>query len=294
MQVADLLVQMQELEIARLQAALNAMSAPCEAVAQQAATASIGPAAHNPKTGVFGSCGAPDIAAMKHSRANRAASLSTPSVTTCTQPQHTRQQAAPLRRQSQQAHFQYPEDPPSSVGQQQRQCNTASTFSWHTQQRFISKSSGSDAGQKTAAYSVQEPDSPPQPTPALRHDACGGHASRASHRTTDESEDPPAGCIYQDTTIRRTMTPLRNGKAVGAWSQYEENTVRHVRQIKQSEARLHHMSPVHQPHVTQGESVVPACLVLMLHQCPEGEACFLCKAAIFNCCPAFVLLQPLA
>lgn len=237
------------------------MSAPSDALAQQAAAASSGPTLHQSETGVFSSQNAPDVAALKHSRANRAAPTSTHNMTPCTQPQHTRQQAAPLKRQSQQVHFQYPEDAPSPVGQLQGQSNTASTSSWHTQRRFISKSSGNGAGQKTAAYTVEEPDSPAQPASTLQHDACSWHPSRASDRGTDECEDPPAGCLYQDTTIRRTTTPLRNGRPAGEWSHHEEITVRQVRQIKQSEAGLHPMPPVHQPHVVQSDATVPACLL---------------------------------
>ena len=215
------------------------MSALSEASPQYGAPGYDTPAAHQADTGVFCSH-ASATAATSSLPADKAATGPTCDLPSSMQRQQARQQAATAGRQNHQECFQYPEDIPAAVTQPKRQ---------HQQQQSVptQQRTGRGAVSQAAAYSVEEPDSPAQASSALQH-----HEQHTAPGTrADGDSDPPAGCLYQDTTIRRTTTPLRNGKPTGAWSHHEEITVRQV-QIKQSEARMHHAPALHQPHVMQG------------------------------------------
>ena len=251
---------LQELEIGTLQTALQALSASSKGPQQPAAHSQTA-ATLQSNTGVF--CPqSPASAPPQSLPADKSARGSIQKTTSATGLQQTRQQPAPLKRHSPEGRFQYPEDAPST-GQQvaghKPQAESTIPFTTCRQQEQHStaqKASGHCHGPQSAAYTVEEPDSPVQPALTAQH-ATHQRPSRVSGMTAagarDPPRDPPAGCLYQDTTIRRVTTPLKTGKVSGPWAHHEEITVRQVRQIHQSEARLHRLPPPHQPHVVQGE-----------------------------------------
>ena len=253
---------LQELEIGTLQTALQALSASSNGP-QQPAAHSHTAAALQPNTGVFcpQACAS---AAPQPLSADESSCGSIQKSTPATRLQRTQQQPAPVKKHRSEGRFQYPEDTPSTSQQvaghkpQAEYTIPSSTCRQQDQHNFAQKACGHCHGQQPTAYTVEEPDSPVQPASTAQH---GAHEepSRASGMTAAgvraPPQDPPAGCLYQDTTIRRVTTPLKNGKVSGAWAHHEEITLRQVRQINQSEARLHRLPPIHQPHVVQGEYI---------------------------------------
>lgn len=247
---------LQELEIGTLQTALHALSSSCNDP-QQPATCSHAAAAPQPDTGVFGRQ-PPATAASIPLSANTSTHASLRNVTPIQQTHQNMAPPAPLARHRHAGRFQYPEDTPSPAeqakGQRQKQHIPPSTCSQHAHH---SSASGRGHASQPAAYTVEEPDSPAQPTGSAAQPGAQQVPCRA---TGTGARDPPAGCLYEDTTIRRVITPLKNGRPLGAWAHHEEITVRQVRQINQSEARLHHLPPPHQPHILQGKGLILGCL----------------------------------
>ena len=243
---------LQELEIGTLQTALQALSASYNG-SQQPAAHSHTAAALQPNTGVF--CPqAPASAAPKSLPADKITCGPINNSTSATRLQQTQQQSAPLKGHRPEERYQYCEDAPSSSQQlagHKPQAEYTIPLKRQDQHSSLQKTSGHCHGQQPAAYSVEEPDSPVQPPLTAQHDAHEG-PSRVCGMTVAGARDPPVGCLYQDTTIRRITTPLKTGKVSGAWAHHEEITVRQVRQINQSEAGLNCLPPPHQPHVVQG------------------------------------------
>lgn len=117
---------------------------------------------------------------------------------------------------------------------------------------------------QAAQYTVQEPDSPCQtktdsgsnraPQPASARHPCTD-SIRSHHGSYAGNTDLPGGCLYQDTTIRRTTTPLKDGKRNTAYAHEEYITVRQIREIRRSEAHNVSWMEHGQPHVTQGQLI---------------------------------------
>lgn len=247
---------LQELEIGTLQTALHALSSSCNDP-QQPATCSYTAAAPQPDTGVFGRQ-PPATAASVPLSANTSTHASLRNVTPVQQTLQNTAPAAPLARHRHVGRFQYPEDTPSPAeqtkGQRQTQHIPPSTCSQHAHH---TSASGQGYAPQPAAYTVEEPDSPAQPTGSAAQPGAQQVPCRA---TGTGAQDPPAGCLYEDTTIRRVITPLKNGKPSRAWAHHEEIIVRQVRQVNRSEARLHHLPPPHHPRILQGKGLVLGCL----------------------------------
>lgn len=192
--------------------------------------------------------------------------------------------------------FQYPEDPTSPPDSHRFTAlheRTSVTAARHDAQQHLHthppdwnrnlqthQHGQQKASNQVAQYTVQEPDSPChtsslhnpsrnlQPAAAVMH--TGSSARRTGSNSVDGS-DLPAGCLYQDTTIRRTTTPVKNGKRSTAWAHEEFVTVRQIREIKRSEA--HNMSWLQrgEPHTTQGAlSCSPS-----LQECPMPKPCLI-------------------
>ena len=250
---------MQELEIARLQIALQALTASPNADSQAPAVSSTLP---NSDTGVFSSRNTPPA----HTAAACATSVqgvptrhgagggqSASGRVTAHQGGHTQQQL-----------FLYPEDTPllpqqgtgnqhhaqarphahgTGVQQQQQQ----------QQQQRLQQPQDPAIIDEAQEYTVEEPESPVQQViPEHAPSGSPTHGRQPSEHTRgpqDRHRDPPAGCLYQGTTIRRTTTPSRSGRA---WTQHEEITVRQIREIRQAEACNGDLPPPHCPHVMEG------------------------------------------
>ena len=252
---------LQELETGTLQTALQALSASSKGPQQPAAHSHTAVTLQS-DTGVF--CPQAPASALPQSLpADNSARGSIENTTPATGLQQKQQQPAPLKGHRPEGRFQYPEDAPST-GQQvaghKPQAEYPIPFTTCRQQDQHStaqKASGHCHGPQSAAYIVEEPDSPVQPAltaqQAARQRPPSVPGMVAATGARDPPRGPPAGCLYQDTTIRRVTTPLKSGKVSGAWAHHEEITVRQVRQIHQSEARLHRLPPPHQPRVVQGE-----------------------------------------
>lgn len=297
-------LSLQEMEISTLQTALQALSASSIAPQQPEAQAHAA-AVPQPNSGVF----CPQVHVATHSAthslpADKGAHGPFQDLTPSTRLQQTQQQSTPRKGQRPEGRFQYPEDTPpagqqvaghkpqavnllSSTCRQQDQHSPAQKEEapghCHGQQGQPSSVTGAPDhchGQYPAAYTVEEPDSPAQPASTGQNGVAGEEPTWASGRTAAGTRnpppkppaDPPAGCLYQDTTIRRVTTPLKNGKVTGTWAHHEEITVRQVRQINQSEARLHRLPPLSQPHVVQGNCSD--------HLPCSRRICFICASAV--------------
>ena len=271
-------IWLQELEIGTLQTALQALSASSS---QQPAAPNHTAAALQPNTGVF--CPQAPASAAKSLPADKIAHGSIQNSTPAAQLQQTQQQPAPLKGHTPEGRFQYPEDAPSTSEQVAGHKPLAehiiplSTCRQQDQHSSVQKPSGHCHGQQPAVYTVEEPDSPAQPASLAQHAAHEGPSmvyGMTAAGARDPPTDPPAGCLYQDTTIRRVTTPLKSSKVSGAWAHHQEITVRQVRQINQSEAGMHCLPPPHQPHVVQREYLASEsdctvhCCALW---CPQGS-----------------------
>lgn len=242
----------QEIDIARLQTALQALTAAPDMDAQPK-SASSGLLYSN--TGVFSSHTTPPHSATQHaSAAANAASTNTLLFRQKANPLHntTEQQHA----RSQQHLFLYPEDAPLTSEQDTERhglCSRphAQNKRKHMQQQPMLQADGAAGREQIQAYTVQEPDSPVQPIQAAHtsSNTPSHNVVQPIRRPSSAPKDPPAGCLYQDTTIRRTTTPSRNGRT---WTHHEEITVRQIREIRQSEACVAHLPPANRPQVMQG------------------------------------------
>lgn len=266
---------MQELELKQLQAAVQALDGPAidshctftSSVQQQQQQQHI-------KTGVFGSNDA--ACAKSHSVASNGQSGQHmgPGSSKNHHFTATTIQAAQMSKHAAHAQgFQYPEDPSSPLDQRRAGAqgyHSPITAARQEAEQHLSAHAPNlradwqarqhrqqDVSNQAAAYTVQEPDSPchfeahPDQSRGFQPAAAVMRTRVPNHSHVDSS-DLPAGCLYQDTTIRRTTTPLKNGKHTTAWAHEEFVTVRQIREIKQSAA--HHVAWLAhgQPHVTQG------------------------------------------
>ncbi|DBA99885.1 TPA: hypothetical protein ACH3X1_013771 [Trebouxia sp. C0004] len=241
-----------ELDIARLQTALEALTAAPDMDAQPKSASSV---LQHSDTGVFSSHTTPPHAAAQHaSAAANAAS---------TKPLLFRQKANPLHNTTEQQHarsqqhlFLYPEGTPLASEQDTERHGLHSrphAQSKHIQQQPMLLADEAAGREQTQAYTVQEPDSPVQPFQAA-HTSSNTPAQNDFQQIRPSSAPihPPAGCLYQDTTIRRTTTPSRHGRA---WTHHEEITVRQIREIGHSEACAAHVPPPNRPQVMQVSEV---------------------------------------
>jgi len=240
----------QELDIARMQTALQALTAAPDMDAQPNSASSV---LQHSDTGVFSSLTTPPHSAAQHaSAAANAAS---------TEPLLFRQKANPLHNTTEQQHarsqqhlFLYPEDTQLAYEQDTERHGLHSrphAQGKRVQQQPMLPANAAAGREQTHAYTVQEPDSPVQPFQAA-HTSSNTPAQddvQPINRPSSALKDPPAGCLYQDTTIRRTTTPSRNGRA---WTHHEEITVRQIREIRHSEACAAHVPPPNRPQVMQG------------------------------------------
>ncbi|DBA91219.1 TPA: hypothetical protein ACH3X2_004093 [Trebouxia sp. C0005] len=239
-----------ELDFARLQTALQALTAAADMDAQPNLASSV---LRHSDTGVFSSHTASPHSITQH-----------PSVAAdaaCTNPLPFRQKANSLRNTTEQQHaqtqqhlFLYPEDTPLASEQDTERHVLHSRP--HTQGNCIQRqprlqANGAAGREQTQAYTVQEPDSPVQPfqTAHTSSKIPAQNDVQPSRRPSSTPEHAPTGCLYQDTTIRRTTTPSRNGRA---WTHHEEVTVRQIREISHSEARAAQVPPPNRPEVMQG------------------------------------------
>ncbi|KAL0037906.1 hypothetical protein WJX79_004606 [Trebouxia sp. C0005] len=242
-----------ELDFARLQTALQALTAAADMDAQPNLASSV---LRHSDTGVFSSHTASPHSITQH-----------PSVAAdaaCTNPLPFRQKANSLRNTTEQQHaqtqqhlFLYPEDTPLASEQDTERHVLHSRP--HTQGNCIQRqprlqANGAAGREQTQAYTVQEPDSPVQPfqTAHTSSKIPAQNDVQPSRRPSSTPEHAPTGCLYQDTTIRRTTTPSRNGRA---WTHHEEVTVRQIREISHSEARAAQVPPPNRPEVMQASEV---------------------------------------
>ena len=269
---------MQEHELQQLQAALQALGGPAEGSNHIPAAATH---QQHVDTGVFG--------AVNHSNTTRPwldNNVSSQSHTTAPHSELINSGCAPnataLRCEqlpssaNERQSFQYPEgitspvDAVRSAAQRGYMANAArcSTQQHVNRQKPVQqhcaqaqRCSPMTAHNQAAQYTVQEPDSPCQtdiqPGPSRGFQAASSrlaHINKASSYSNSRSEgtDLPAGCLYQDTTIRRTTTPLKNGNRSTSWAHEEFITVRQIREVKQSEACNVPWLEHGQPYVAQG------------------------------------------
>ena len=255
---------MQEIEIARLQTALQALTAVPNADNQPAAAYT---SFHHRQTGVFRSHSIPSA----HTAAEGSALVGASPL------QHTATRSAAKSGQfashphTTQQHvctpqpFLYPEDTSESSKPYQGlpgslQGRQAAQRTGMQQQQYVQQRQRLARPDKAQAYIVEEPESPHQPVTSEQQSNGGPSQSEVQspqhiRRHVRAAQDPPAGCLYQDTTIRRTTTPSRKGKA---WTHHEEITVRQIREIRQSEASTASLPPPNCPHVMQGSIVAQA------------------------------------
>ena len=248
---------MQELEIARLHTALQALTAAPNVNPQPLYSAK--PGLHQSDTGVFSSQCTPNQSTAQRSAAAAAVSSA---ATNPAASMHTDGSRRPHTAQHSQQHlFLYPEDTPLPPRQETGSQHCARLGSWDPdtvkQPHCMALPIGAGGrAQPPQAYTVQEPDSPAQPFAVDLHStdrsSQNGPQPRATHtvsRPSNAPKHPTAGCLYQDTTITRVTTPSRSGRA---WSHHEEITVRQIREIRQSEAQTAHLPAPHCPQHLQG------------------------------------------
>ena len=251
---------MQELEIVRLQAALQALTEAPNANNQHPAG---GSEPHVIDTGVFSS--------VSHSSArgsidSSAAEAVPASLTASGNDPHDSGHPAAVAGQLQL--FLYPEDTqvPLQKALQNHQepqlTKTAHTtgMQQHQQQQGCMPQPHSPAvnGHTGQVYTVEEPDSPVHGLTA-EQDSSKGPMQQSEQRVRHHEhavDDLPAGCLYQDTTIRRTTTPSGKGQA---WTHHEEITVREIREIRRSEAHMVPLPAINRPHVTEGQPLQCCC-----------------------------------
>lgn len=226
----------------------------------------------HPDTGVFSSHTTPPHYTTQH--ASAAADVA------CANPLLFRQKAYPLHNTTEQEHarsrqhlFLYPEDTPLTSEQvaERHVLHSRPHFQGkRIQQQPMLQADGVAGREQTQAYTVQEPDSPVQPIQAAQTSANTPSQNDVQpiKRPSSAPKDQPAGCLYQDTTIRRTTTPSRNGRA---WTHHEEITVRQIREIRHSEACAAHVPP-------------PNCTQVMQGSLPyAGRACKACRLGSASC-----------
>ena len=239
----------QELDIARLQTALQALTAAPDMDAQPNLASSV---LRHSDTGVFSSHTTPPHSMTQHASAAADAAS--------TKPLLFRQKANPLRNTTEQQHarsqqhlFLYPEDTPLASEQDTERHVLHSrphAQGKRIQQQLRLQADSAAGREQTQAYTVQEPDSPVQPIQAAHNSSRTPSQNDVQpNKKPSSAKDPPAGCLYQDTTVRRTTTPSRNGRA---WTHHEEITVRQIREIRHSEACTPHVPPPNCPQVMQG------------------------------------------
>ena len=270
----------QELNIARLQTALQALTAAPDMDAQPNLANSV---LQHSDTGVFSSHTTPPHSMTQHASAAADAAS--------TKPLLFRQKANPLRNTTEQQHarsqqhlFLYPEDTPLASEQDTERHVLHSrphAQGKRIQQQLRLQADSAAGREQTQAYTVQEPDSPVQPIQAAHNSSRTPSQNDVQpNKKPSSAKDPPAGCLYQDTTIRRTTTPSRNGRA---WTHHEEITVRQIREIRHSEACTPHVPPPNCPQVMQGsllyagsKLVKPADLGLLFVFCSVLYQCSMC------------------
>lgn len=269
---------MQERELQQLQAALQALGGPADGSSHIPAA---GTQHQHVDTGVFG--------AVNHSNITRPwpdNNMSSQSQCKAPHSELFDSSCAPnvtafhdkeLPSSAKEPHsFQYPEgmcspvDTVRSVAQQRYMATTARCSAQQPVNRQEPVQQHNTQGQRynqpvahnqAAQYTVQEPDSPcqtdRQPGPSRGFQTASArlaHTNEVSSHSNSCSEDAdlPAGCLYQDTTIRRTTTPLKSGNRSTAWAHEEFITVRQIREVKQSEARNVSWLEHGRPYVAQG------------------------------------------
>ncbi len=276
-----LVTSVQEVDIARLQTALQALTAAPDVDAQPNLASSV---LRHSDTGVFSSHTVPPHSMTQHASAAADAASTNPLL--------FRQKANPLRNTTEQQHarsqqhlFLYPEDAPLASEQdtERHVLHSRPHAQGHRmQQQPMLQAEGAAGREQTQAYVVQEPDSPVQPIQAA-HTSSNTHSQndvQPMKRPSSAPKDAPAGCLYEDTTIRRTTTPSRNSRA---WTHHEEITVRQIREIRHSEACAPHVPPPNCPQVMQGslpyagsKLVKPADLGLLFVFCSVLYECSMC------------------
>lgn len=279
---------LQEDELKNLQLALQAMGAPANL--SRSAPAPTPTAQHQPvqkqaDTGVFGSQNkstpvpTSDLQRVQPHPSSSCAMPRKPAITS-----KAPNLACPTYHQG----FQYPEDQAGTLDSAHwcrhagSPADVSRTHSHHhtcrqgRSQQPILQSYQQPPATQPAHYTVQEPESPCQPSnqsPAdtTMHAAESSHPAGNHHRTANssrhagsagaprsdgnhaEGSSMPAGCLYSDTSIRRRTTPLKNGQPATAWSHEECITVRQIRPVQQADA--YHMPWLQQgqAHIIQGK-----------------------------------------